>query len=339
MSDSEVRGSPPGSPEADLVTTDNLHSFARQVTQEVLEARRKVKYYIDDAVDKLKSDFREGLNYVLREVDDICRREFTPRNTSRRSGRRNTFRASYLEQSNRRPYERREPAVETQPPAVQQQPDLAVHQESIKSGDLPEIDSRIAKPSPGLAKSIEKAQSSPKRELPAADTSDNPPSTLKKRKVEAAPPPERVSTLNTLENPLDPKSVPEDDSPGVGTSLSLKDTDALLVKGRNKGGYKPSGLIKKDSLDFAFADLALLIAGHLKENFVISKYTRAYFRALCARYKSDLEEFGLTSEDLKGPDITPDLKTFLSKVKQVLDNHYENKASSKGASKPNPKPK
>ena len=57
------------------------------------------------------------------------------------------------------------------PPAVQQQPELAVHQESIKSGDLPEIDSRIAKPSPGLAKSIANAQSSPKRELPAADTS------------------------------------------------------------------------------------------------------------------------------------------------------------------------
>ena len=156
MSDSEVRGSPPGSPEADLVMTDNLRSFARRVTQEVLKAKRRVRDYIDEAVDHIKGDFKNCLNFVLREVEQICRREFPTRNTSRRSGRRQTHRPSYLEQSSNRRFERREPAVETLPPAVQQQPDLAVHQESIKSGDLPEIDSRIAKPSPGLAKSIAK---------------------------------------------------------------------------------------------------------------------------------------------------------------------------------------
>ena len=43
------------------------------------------------------------------------------------------------------------------------------------------------------------------------------------------------------------------------------------------------------------------------------------------------------TEDLKGSELTPDLKTLLSKVKQVLDNHYEDRASFKGAPKPNPK--
>ena len=334
MSEPESPAHPPGPLEENLVTTDHLHSFARQVSDEVIEARRKVRDYIDEAVDHLRSDFRDGLNFVLREVEGICRREFTTRNTSRRSGPRYPHRVSYLEQrGNRRQYERREPAVETQPPAVQQQ------QQQSNLGDIPKIDERLSKPSPGIAKSIEKAQRSPKRDRIAEEASEDPAVTLKKKKVDASVPPKRVSTLESSEKTPKPKSTLDKDFPGVGTSLILSDTDALLVKGRNKGGYKPSGLIKKDSLDSGFVDLALVISGHLKENFVPSKYNRVYFRTLCSRYSTDLEDFGLTTEDLKGPELTPDLKTFLSKVKQVLDNHYESKASSKGASKPNPKPK
>ena len=127
--------------------------------------------------------------------------------------------------------------------------------------------------------------------------------------------------------------IAHDDSPGVGTSLSLKDTDALLVKGHRKGTFKPSVLVEKDTLDSGFVDLALVIAGHLKENFLPSKFNRVYFRTLCARYKTDLEDLGLSSDDLKGRKLTSTLKTFLSKVKVVLENHYEAKASSKGASK------
>ena len=71
LSEPESPAHPPGSVEENLVTTDHLHSFARQVSDEVIEARRKVRDYIDEAVDHLRSDFRDGLNFVLREVEGI----------------------------------------------------------------------------------------------------------------------------------------------------------------------------------------------------------------------------------------------------------------------------
>ena len=122
--------------------------------------------------------------------------------------------------------------------------------------------------------------------------------------------------LSTLTNPEDSSQLL---SALFDETLQLADSDPLLVETEDKSKTpKVSPLVSKGSLDSELASIALSIFKADKEEFDISKYTRAFFRRSIKLQGPLFVEFGLTAEAFDTQELSKKAKSFINKFSKKV---------------------